>query len=187
MMPIRWLKGLTKAENEAHVSNKLILLFFHSSKCGGCRKTESMTFADGHVAELIEKCCAPVSLDVTADQGLTARYKIEWTPTFIIADSEGVELERWVGFLPPEDFIPQMHLALGLSSFHRGMFREAETAFERIIDNHTTSVAAPQARYYMGVALYKATGDASHLKRTWEAMNRRYPNDFWTKKASAWS
>ena len=33
----------------------------------------------------------------------------------------------------------------------------------------------------MGVALYKDTGDARHLERTWETMNKRYPGNNWTK------
>lgn len=187
MLPIRWLTQLIKAERDARTADKLVFLFFHSPNCDGCRKTERMTFGDKQAAEVIEKNCIPVSLEVTSEQGLTAQYRIDLTPTFILTDSEGVELERWVGFLPPEDFIAQLYLALGLAAFHRKRFKEAKTTFEWIIDNQPTSVAAPQARYYMGLALYKSTGDTSHLKRTWNAMHNRYPNDFWTKKASAWS
>lgn len=187
MVSIRWFNQLVKAEKDARSADKLVFLFFHSPNCDGCVKTQTRTFVNRQVAETIEQRCVPVSLEVTAEQGITAHYKIDLTPTFILADSEGAELERWVGFLPPEDFIAQFYLALGLSDFHRKMFKEARASFEWIIDNKPASVAAPQARYYMGVALYKTTGDASHLKRTWTAMHNRYPNDFWTKKASAWS
>lgn len=182
-----WMKGIAAAERAAHATDKLILLFFRSPVCGGCRKTESITFTDPAVVELIERTAAPLSLLVTEEQGLTARYGIEWTPTFILAGSDGVELERWVGYLPPEDFIPQFHLSMGLADFHRKRFKDAEAAFEWIIDNYPKAVVAPQARYYMGVALYKHTGDVSHLRRTWDAMSKRYPGDSWTKKASAWA
>ncbi|OGQ55928.1 MAG: hypothetical protein A3J24_01115 [Deltaproteobacteria bacterium RIFCSPLOWO2_02_FULL_53_8] len=187
MLSIRWFNQLAKAERDARTADKLVLLFFHSHNCDGCRKTEGTTFVDKQVAEVIERHCMPISLSVTNDQNLTARYKIDLTPTFILTDCEGRELERWVGFLPPEDFIIQLYLALGLAAFHRKRFKDARAAFEWIIDNRPNSVAAPQARYYMGVTLYKSTGDTSHLKRTWTAMRNRYPNDFWTKKASAWS
>ncbi|MBI5562504.1 MAG: thioredoxin fold domain-containing protein [Deltaproteobacteria bacterium] len=187
MSRMRWIGEITSAEREARASGKLVLLFFQSQGCGGCRKTETITFADPGVAELIERTAVPVSIRVTENQGLSASHRVEWTPTFVLTDGDGAELERWVGFLPPEDFVPQFYLAMGLAAFHRKMFKEAEGAFEWIIDNRPDAVVAPEARYYMGVTLYKDTGDASHLKRTWEAMNRRYPGDFWTKKASAWS
>lgn len=187
MFSIQWLNKLISAKKDACTTDKLIFLFFQSANCGGCRKTEKMTFGDRQVAEAIERYCMPVSLEVTAEQSLTAQYKIDLTPTFILTDCEGAELERWVGFLPPEDFLAQFYLALGLAAFHRKRFNEARSTFEWIIDHQPTAITAPQARYYMGLALYKATGDANHLKRTWDAMRSRYPNDSWTKKASVWS
>lgn len=75
----------------------------------------------------------------------------------------------------------------GLPAFHRKRFKEAESAFGWIIDHSPEAPVAPEARYYMGVSLYKETGDEVHLARTWEAMNKRYPGHYWTKKASAWS
>lgn len=187
MSDVRWRKSIEAAGREVMGTDRLILMFFHHPHCGGCKKTREITFKDSAVIEDIDRDFIPVSFTVTEAQDITARYKVEWTPTFILADEYGRELERWVGYLPPEDFIAQMRLSKGLAEFHRDRFREAENAFEWIIDNKPDSEVAPEARYYMGVALYKATGDEAYLTRTWEAMNRRYPGHYWTKKASAWS
>lgn len=187
MTGINWKEDIRAAGREVQGTSRFVLMFFHHSECGGCKKTISITFNDPRVQEELNHGFAPVQYLVTRDQDMTARYKVEWTPTFILADEYGVELERWVGYLPPDEFIAQIHLSRGLSEFHRNRFRDAETAFEWIIDNQPDSEVAPEARYYMGVALYKETGDSSHLSRTWEAMNRRYPGNYWTKKASAWS
>ncbi len=187
MSRINWAENFEEARAGIRGSGKLLFMFFHHPECGGCRKTMSITFKDREVVDYINSNFSPVSLLVTEAQGLTARYNVEWTPTFIIAEEDGHELERWVGYLPPADFISQIYLAEGLAEFHNKRFHEAEAAFEWIIDNHPDADVAPEARYYMGVAMYKETGDAEHLKRTWEAMNRRYPDLYWTKKASAWA
>lgn len=187
MKEIQWKENMGIAVKEAQSTGKYLFLFFHHPKCGGCRKTMEYTFIDPDVVELLNRDFISLSFLVTEEQDLTARYKVEWTPTFIITDIEGRELERWVGYLPPVDFISQAYLSEGLSEFHRSRFKEAEKDFEWIIDHTPDSPVAPQARYYMGVALYKETGDARHLTRTWEAMNKHYPGHEWTKKASAWS
>lgn len=187
MSDIRWGKSFESSQKEAEGAGKLLFMFFHSPVCGGCKKTLEMTFKDSQVAELINRDFVPLNFLVTEAQDMTARYKVEWTPTFIITDEFGAELERWVGYLPSEEFLSQIHLSEGLAAFHRERFKEAEDAFEWIIDNQPDSEVAPEARYFMGVTLYKKTGDPVHLARTWESMSKRYPDNDWTKKASAWS
>ncbi|MBI5644082.1 MAG: thioredoxin fold domain-containing protein [Deltaproteobacteria bacterium] len=187
MQEIRWKDDLKSALWDAKSTNRLIFMFFHHPECGGCIKTRAITFSDRHLADVLSNEYVPIQFLVTKDQEVTARYKIEWTPTLILADEYGNELERWVGFLPAEEFMGQLYLSKGLAEFHRNRFRAAESAFEWIIDHQPESEVAPEARYYMGVALYKESGDPSHLARTWESMSRRYPGNYWTKKASAWS
>lgn len=187
MSGLKWLNNFEAARDMAISTKKLVLLFFHSPACSGCKKTLETTFTDPAVAELLEGDFACVKYNVLQDENMTACYKVEWTPTFMITDSDGRELERWVGYLPPDEFITQVHLSEGLAEMHAKRFKAAETAFEWIIDHRPDSEAAPEARYYMGVALYKDTGDARHLERTWETMSKRYPSNNWTKKASAWS
>ncbi len=187
MTGLKWLEDIKAAQMNVAGTGRLILMFFHHPKCGGCRKSNKITFADPRVQELVEHEFAPLSFTVTEAQDMTARYNIEWTPTFIIADENLRELERWVGYLPPEEFMAQARLSQGMSDIHLNRLRDAESAFAWILDNRPDADVAPQARYYLGVSLYKETGDAEHLMRTWEAMNKRYPASFWTKKASAWS
>lgn len=187
MATINWADTLHDALANIHGTEKLLFLFFHHPECAGSTKTRDITFNDPGVMDFINTHFVGVSVPVTEAQEHTARYGIELTPTFIIADEDGRELERWVGYLPPKEFISQIYLADGLAEFHKQRFREAEAAFEWIIDNIPESDVAPEARYFMGVALYKESGDQDHLERTWLALHKRYPDNCWTKKASAWS
>ncbi len=184
---IRWRRNIEEAEKEIEGTGKLLLLFFHHPDCGGCRKNMEITFRDPKVRELIERDFVPLAYEVTEAQDMTHRYGVEWTPTFVIADENGRELERWVGYLPPDEFISQIYLSEGLCAFHRDRFKEAESAFEWIIGHQPDSYVAPEARYYMGVSLFKETGDPVHLAETWKVLKTRYPGNLWTKKASAWS
>lgn len=186
MESVKWLRSVEDACRESELTGRLVLLFFHHMEKGS-ERTLGYTLRDSRVIEMVEAQFAPASFVVTEAQEMAARYNIEWTPTFIITDEHGRELERWVGYLPPEEFLAQARLAEGLADLHRGRYRDAGEALEWVVDNSPDSELAPEARYFMGVAMFKITGDLGHLQRTWEAMSRRYPGNYWTKKASAWS
>lgn len=187
MLDIKWLTNMETAMMEARRLGKPILMFFNHPGCAGSKKSASQTLKNYEVIAHVEQHFIPASFQTSEEQGLSVAYNVELTPTFILADEGGKELERWVGFLPPQDFISQMLLSEGLASFHRKRFKDAEGAFSRILDLRPEAAVAPEARYYLGVTLYMETGDAEHLARTWESMNRRYPGDAWTKRASAWA
>ncbi len=187
MFDIKWLTNMEAAMVEARGSGKPMLIFFNHPDCAGSKKSASLTFRNNEVISHIERHFVPVSLLTSGEPDLSVAYNVELTPTFVLADEKGKELERWVGFLPPQDFISQMLLSEGLASFHRKRFKDAERAFSWILDMRPESAVAPEARYYLGVTLYMETGDSEHLARTWESMHRRYPGDTWTKRASAWA
>ena len=162
-------------------------MFFHHPDCGGCKKTISETLIDSKVQKLMEIEFIPLRYMVTENDELAKRYKIEWTSAFIVADNNGEELERWVGFLPPEDFIAQLELSEGLADFHAEKYSEADRCFEKVINEHQKAEVTPEAYYYLGVSRYKESGDASYLQKTWEIMRSNFPHNSWTKRASAWA
>ena len=58
------------------------------------------------------------------------RYAVKWTPTVIIMDSDGEEHHRFVGYLPPEDFIAQIILGKGKVDFDLDRFEQAIQCFQ---------------------------------------------------------
>src|SRR5574340_514278 len=91
MSGIGWGKTFESSQKEVRGTDKLLFMFFHSPVCGGCKKTLEMTFKDPQVAELINRDFVPLDFLVTEAQDMTARYKVEWTPTFVITDENGAE------------------------------------------------------------------------------------------------
>jgi hypothetical protein len=187
MKDIRWRKNITIAKNEALKTGKPILLFFHHPNCSGCKKTIKESLTDQKVINIVGKAFIPVTYLVTESEKMVKTYHVDWTPTFMIADEEGRELERWIGYLPLDDFLAQIQLSEGLASLHRERYVEAEKVFERIISEHSTAEVVPEAHYFLGVSHYKESGDVSYLKGAWETMKTRFPDNSWTKRASAWA
>ncbi len=183
---IEWRDSLEQAKKEVKETNKLIFFFFHHPLCSGCKKIITDTLPDIQVKKTLEGEFVPLTYLVTEAKDLVQQYKVNWTPTFIIADENAHEQYRWVGFLPPNDFLSQVALSEGHVAFNKEDFDKAQTYFKKVLKEFPKSEFAPEARYYLGVSQYKATHDSSHLKKTWDDMKKLYPEDSWTKKASAW-
>ena len=129
----------------------------------------------------------PSRLISTKDKALVKRYAVKWTPTVIILDSDGDEHHRFVGYLPPEDFIAQIILGKGKVEFDLGRFEQAMQCFQEILVRYSKADAAPEAQYYLGVAKYKASHDPKELKLGLEVLQKDYPNSEWTKKAQVYA
>ncbi len=118
---------------------------------------------------------------------LGKRFGAEWTPTILMLGSEGEEHHRIEGFLPADDFLPQLGLGLGRIHFHAGRFQEAEDQFREVRERHPESEAAAEARYWEGASRYKRTNDPSALAETARAFQTKYTDTPWAKKASVWA
>jgi hypothetical protein len=53
-------------------------------------------------------------------QRLSKLYGVQWTPTILVLDASGEERHRIEGFLPVEDFLPQLAFGLAHAAFARG-------------------------------------------------------------------
>ena len=124
--------------------------------------------------------------DAALFQKFSDRYNAQWTPTVLELDENGTERYRVEGFLPTEDFLPQLMLGRAQIAFAEGKWDEAERRFREIVDAFPKSDAAPEALYWAGVAPYKKTHDPSSLGATAKAFTERYQGTSWAKKASIW-
>jgi len=118
---------------------------------------------------------------------MVKRYSIKWTPTIIVLDADGDEHHRFIGFLPPEDFIAQIILGKGKAEFDLDHFDQAIQCFQEVLNRYPKTGGAPEAQYYLGVARYKASRDPKELKLGLEVLQREYPSSEWTKKAQVYA
>jgi hypothetical protein len=147
-------------------------------------------YPDERVARLVTENFIPARVHVreqAADfQRFGERFGAQWTPTILALDPGGVERHRVEGFLEAEELLPQLVLALAQMAFQRNDWKAAERHFGDVVQRFPDGDAAPEARYWMGVSRYKASGDAAALAETERDLSARYPQSSWARKASVW-
>ena len=115
------------------------------------------------------------------------RFGAPWTPTQLVLDEHGTERYRVEGFLPAEDFLAKLKMALGRLAFEGERYGEAEQRFLNVCREHPAATAAPEACYWAGVSEYKERQEPSPLAETARLLRDRYPESEWAKKASVWA
>ena len=114
------------------------------------------------------------------------RFAIVWTPTVLVLAPDGKEIRRIEGFLPAEDLLGQLELALGDWAVSRKDWKEAERWFGSAVAAYPNTDAAPEALYWRGVARYSETHDPKELKELGHEFRQRYQDTGWAKRASIW-
>ena len=147
-------------------------------------------YPDPRVVRAIDELFVPVRVHVKnnadAYKTLGERFGVQWTPTVLVVDKTGQERHRIEGFLPTEDFLPQLLLGAAHAAFAVGDFTTAARLYDDISNNHSGTDAGPEAQYWAGVSRYKGTGDASALKETARKFTERFQETSWAKKSSVW-
>jgi hypothetical protein len=142
---------------------------------------DAVTYPDKRVSDFINRNYVPLKVPFDA-KPLSRDFNIKWTPTLITLDADRQEHHRSVGYLDPETFIASGLLGIGKYHFDHDRYQDGLIFFEKVISEHADSDYTPEAIYLRGVSRYKYTKSRMHLKETYEILNRRYPENEWTKK-----
>jgi hypothetical protein len=187
MTAIPWLRDPDQGFKEAQTSGKMVLLDFSAAPMwGGCARLDAEVYPQEQVAKSVNEHFIPVKIHIKERPQDFSRFKADWTPTLILAEADGAERHRVVGFLPADDFLAQLHLGLAKAAFSLGQFGEAKAAFEMVATRHPQTDAAPEAVYWTAVSGYKASGDPEFLKKGGAELRDRWPQSEWAKKGSVW-
>lgn len=97
------------ALGKAKAAAKPVFIDFSTEWCGWCRKLEKDVFSREDVAQAM---AAFVCLHVDAEKGegveLAKRYGAHGFPTLVVVDAAGDEVDRIVGYLPPEKYLAEI-------------------------------------------------------------------------------
>jgi TolA-binding protein len=143
-------------------------------------------YPDSRVSDFINQNFIPVKNHVKENPEGFERFGAQWTPTVVIVDPHGAERYRFEGFLPADEFLPQVEFGLAKVWFAAGDFSRAEALFRKIVQEHSNADIAAESLYWAGVAKYKGTGDAAALGQTAAAFQSQYADSVWAKKSSVW-
>ena len=125
---------LKKAKSE----NKHIFIDFYTTWCGPCKRLDAVTYQDAAVTSYLNSI-VPVKYDAEKDEGevLAKKFKIRAYPTLVLLDPSGKEVDRFVGYLDPEDFLQTIEgyqKGIGTVSFYEEALRknpnDIETMYE---------------------------------------------------------
>ena len=104
-----WFEGdLEAARAEAGRRDTVVMIEFYTDWCNWCRRLEADTFSVPAVRRELEKI---VSLKRDAEKGgaeLAVRFGVDSYPTIIFLDPAGNEMDRIIGYLPPEPFLKRI-------------------------------------------------------------------------------
>jgi thiol:disulfide interchange protein len=108
---IKWWRDLGRAMQEAKDFKQPLVVDFGAEWCSWCKKLEKETFPAPEVQALKDKFVwARIDTDVAPEPA--RQYKVEGLPTILVLDSNGKELARNAGFLPPEKMVAFLNEAL---------------------------------------------------------------------------
>jgi len=104
--PTVWFDGsFQSALGDAGKRDTVVMAEFYTDWCNWCRRLDTDTFSNPEVRSELAKL---VPLKLNAEEGgaeLASRYGVDSYPTMIFFDSRGNEMERILGYLPPEKFL----------------------------------------------------------------------------------
>jgi thioredoxin-related protein len=144
---------------------------------------DAVTYPNPEVSSFLSTHVVPVKVLYNA-QPLAEKFRVVWTPTLVILDSDGTELYREEGFLPPEKIVPALMLGMGKVKVHARKFQEAITYLSDLVTKYPNSEEAPEALYFVGVARFRETNDLRAMRDAYESLSKKYPKSSWTIKAS---
>lgn len=145
-----------------------------------------MTYPQTEVAETILAHSIPVQFDNSKRENNLFLHGIHhiWTPDIRILNHDEYELYRWDGFLPPSEFIARTLCGFALAYLRLKRFEQAEAVYVDVLKRFSTTYAAPEAQYYLGVTRYRRDPDSDELLAQWANLRSRYPESEYRVKQS---
>ena len=91
--------------------HKIILVDFETESCIWCDRLDADTFTDQRVIDFANQNLISKKIDAERGDGpeQKRKYRVRGFPTIIFLDSEGVEIDRIVGYRPPEEFLSELN------------------------------------------------------------------------------
>lgn len=145
-----------------------------------------MTYPQDSVVETILAHSVPLQFDNSNSANNQFLHSIHhiWTPDIRILNHDGYELYSWDGFLPPSEFVARALCGFGMAYLRLKRFDRAEATYVDVLTRFSTTYAAPEAQYYLGVARYRRDPQSDELLTQWANLRSRYPQSEYRVKQS---
>lgn len=102
----------------------------------------------------------------------------------VILDRQEFRLRQSVGFLPPDELIPELMMGVAMNQIRMGDPQKAATMFEGLQANYPESKLIPEVLYWRGIAIFFRNQDKSELFENWKRIALAYPDSQWAVKTT---
>ena len=153
---------------------------------------DAVTYPDARVIELMNAHFSPVKVNIRETQtgairDLLRSVKPVWAPLFVFLDPRGTELRRYIGWLAPDEFLPELTFILGMQDLLRQRLDDAYARFRSACDDAPQSSVAAEALFWAGTVAYKrGNSDSDALHKEWDELVARYPETTWARRTNVW-
>ena len=169
---LTWQPSFSQAKIVAEKGSKPILVSFHTSWCGWCRKMDRITFRDPKVIARLATHVVLFSVDAEKDEdgvALAREHRIGSYPTQLLLDGTGSEIGRLSGFKDPLAFVRELDIVM-----------EARLRLTRLLEEEAASPDDPRLLFELAMTLergHRFAAAAERYVRLVEA-NKTTPNRY---------
>jgi TolA-binding protein len=107
---------------------------------------------------------------------------VRWLPGLVVCDADERPAAVQVGFLPPEDLLPELTFGRAIVAMGAKRYDEAHALFRQVAE--TDADRAPEAFYWWGISSYRQSKDFKDCTAKWAEIVRRWPATQWARKVS---
>ena len=139
---LSWQNDYEQALEQARSENQLLIAYLFTDWCGYCRQMEKNTFADADVIATMGSQYTWLRLNAETDPDgvrLKERFGISGYPAILILDSQGSEMDRIEGYLPPDRFQSAVQASA-----------ESNDAFGELLQQAESQPGSHETRYELG-------------------------------------
>lgn len=110
---VRWEREWEDAFSRAEAEQKAVLVDFYADWCVWCKKLDTTTYRHAEVVSLLHSELVPLKVDVDDGGKVRARkWGVSGLPTILVIATDGRELGRIPGYLPPREFVSRVQRIL---------------------------------------------------------------------------
>lgn len=143
---------------------------------------EAVTLPDETVIREIGENFVAAKLESAKNAEVSRRMGVRWLPGLVVCDAEERLAHLIVGFLPPDDLVPEITFGRAIAAMGDKRYDEAHAAFAAVADQPGAE-RAPEALYWWGISRNRQMKnfDAA-VREPWGRIVERWPKSQWARK-----